>query len=99
MKGILIAIVLSFSLMAGETQERKPLEPTCHAIVTLANNSITVSPLSVRHYDLVRCEDVEFKGGGVVIRHITDAPMGFWSIMYYPSHRVSAVSVTPKFAP
>lgn len=62
----------------------------CKAYFTSTESRIEV-------YSLERCEDVKFKGGGVVIKYIIDPThptLGHKSAtVYYPAHRVRSVTV------
>lgn len=89
-------LLAALSLIAGDAVERKAVEAKCTLHVVMVNPNIGNVPTTIRTYNLARCEDAEFKGGGVVIRHITDELMGTWSIRYYPAHKIDSVSVTPK---
>jgi len=87
----MVRLVIVLIAFCGLCLAQGPIEVKCEALVTK-----NAEPIAVLKFDLARCEDVQFKGGGVVIRYISDKLMGAWSIRYLPAHQVKAVAVTPK---
>ena len=72
-------------------------EATCTATVTRV--AVTPGIIQVNNpetFQLARCEDVKFQGGGVVIRALSSAGSGKWYVRYYPAHKLETVTVTPK---
>ena len=90
MKLLISLLLLSGLAIAGESTA------ACQAAVTRRPNPEGIIQVNPVQYDLARCDDVQYKGGGVVIRYIVEPLTGKWATVYYPAHRIQSVTVTPK---
>lgn len=96
MKTIFLVVLLSVGLFGASAAVNSPIEITCSALVTREPNPAGIVQVNPIRYDLAKCEDVQFKGGGAAIRYVTNAQLGQWAIIFYPAHKVTKVEVVPK---
>ncbi len=92
----LLIPILLLSGLAIASEPATTTDSACQAAVTRMPNLEGIIQVNPIRYDLARCEDVKYQGGGVVIRYIVDPLTGKWATIYYPAHRVQSVTVTPK---
>lgn len=92
----LLIPLLLLSGLAIASEPATATDSTCQASVIRMPNPEGIIQAKPIHYELARCEDVKYQGGGVVIRYIVDPLTGKWATIYYPAHRVKSVTVTPK---
>lgn len=99
MKGIIIGIAVFFGI-AFASEPAQVGEVNCTALLVLKDDSGIIQVRDGKQpeirYALASCEDVQYKGGGVVIRHYTDLLTGAWATVYYPAYRIRSVTVKPK---
>ena len=88
-----IALLFVCGLAVAQPVPLTPVVVGCRAIVVKPNPNIGTVPTVVKHYEMERCADVQFKGGGVVIRYITEPAMRKFATVYFPAHTVSEVVV------
>ncbi len=91
---IFILLFASIAAIAADTQPL-PVTAECQAVVRPAPHPNGIIQVTL-HYDLAKCEDVQYKGGGVVIRRLLNPNLGTWDTLYIPAHRIETVVVEPK---
>jgi len=86
-------------LFCGFALAADPSLPEATCTVSVTRVAVTPGIIQVNNpetFQLARCEDVKFQGGGVVIRSLSNAGSGKWYVRYYPAHKLENVTVTPK---